>query len=270
MKRVGLLPAVAITMLLFSGVAGCSARVPPRPVPPPEAKPQLPPWYPEKPWDAKGEDERVYFEGKIVFDTDKSTIRPQSRVVLTQLLAWLQDNPDVSRIRLEGHTDSRASEEYNQGLSERRAIAVADWLVDNGLDHTRLLAVAFGEIRPIATNDSAVGRQENRRTSFHVAEVGGYRFRDEDPANGGLVLTVLSREERDELKKKAEVPVYVEPPVVPEKDIIKPVKRPQVNPEVQSDVTRAPIMRPGAAPAPAPDEPEPAPAPAQQTPSTDL
>jgi outer membrane protein OmpA-like peptidoglycan-associated protein len=250
MMRVLSLPALGVTLLLASALAGCSSRVPPRPVPPPEAKPQLPPWYPEKPWDAKGEDERVYFEGKIVFDTAKSTIRPESRAVLSRLLAWLQDNPDVSRIRLEGHTDSRASEEYNQGLSERRAVAVADWLVDNGLDHTRLLAVAFGELRPLADNDSAVGRQENRRTSFHVAEVGGYRFRDEDPSNGGLVLTVLSREERDEMKKKAEVPVYVPPPVVAERDIIKPVKRPQKDPaDAETLPPPAPEPPPDAAPA---------------------
>jgi outer membrane protein OmpA-like peptidoglycan-associated protein len=210
-------------------LAGCANEVPARPPPPPEAQPELPPWYPEKPWTEKGADDREFYFGKIVFDTDKSTIRAESKAVLDQLLAYLKQNPDISRIRLEGHTDERADEEYNQGLSERRAIAVADWLVDNGLDHNRILAVAFGETRPLAPNESAAGRQENRRTEFHVAEVAGNRFRGQEPTGGGLVLTVLSKEEREALEKQGEVPIYVPPKVVPEKNVFKPyppVERP--------------------------------------------
>ena len=206
---------------------GCSNRVPPRPVPPPEGVPELPPWYPETPWTSKTKGDRTFFGGKIVFDTARHTIRPESERVLKKLLTWLQENPDVSRVRLEGHTDSRAGEEYNQGLSERRAIAVADWLVDNGLDHTRILAVAFGETRPLVTNDNAVGRQENRRASFMPAEVNGRRWDDKDPTNGGLVLTVLSKEEREALKKKGEIPQYVPPPLKAERDIFKPVYQPR-------------------------------------------
>jgi hypothetical protein len=97
-------------------------------------------------------------------------------------------------------------------------------LVDNGLDANRLLSVAFGESRPIATNDSAVGRQENRRTSFHVAEVGGRRFKGQDPTNGGLVLTVLTKEEREEMKKVGEVPTYEPPPAKPIRDVFEPEK----------------------------------------------
>ena len=213
-----------IALAGFLALPGCAQQVPPRPVPQAEASPSLPPWYPEKPWNQRGEDARVFYTGKVVFDTAKSSIRPQSEEVLRQLLAWLQANPDVSRVRLEGHTDARAGEEYNQKLSERRSIAVANWLVDNGLDHNRLLSVAFGESRPIATNDSAVGRQENRRTSFHVAEVGGRRFKGQDPTGGGLVLTVLSKEERDAEKAVGEVPTYEPPPAKAIRDIFEPEK----------------------------------------------
>jgi len=107
-------------------------------------------------------------------------------------------------------------------LSERRAIAVADWLVDHGLDHNRLLAVAFGESRPLAPNDTAAGRQENRRAAFSIAEVGGHRFRGQDPTAGGLVLVVLSKEEREAMKKQGEVPTFTPPPVKIEKDVFKP------------------------------------------------
>ncbi|HHH28036.1 MAG TPA: OmpA family protein [Polyangiaceae bacterium] len=222
MRAARLLPALGASLLLTIGV-GCSKPPPPRPVPPPEAQPEIPPWFPEKPWNERAEDTRVFFEGKVVFDTDSSTIKPGAEQVLEQLLDWLQKNPDVSRIRIEGHTDNRASEEYNQGLSERRAIAVANWLVDHGLDHNRILAVAFGESRPLTRNDTPAGRQENRRAAFRPAEVDGRRFRGEDPTAGGLVLTVLSREEREALKKKAEVPKIELPPVKPEKNIIKPI-----------------------------------------------
>ncbi|MBW2459623.1 MAG: OmpA family protein, partial [Deltaproteobacteria bacterium] len=221
-----------------------------------EASPSLPPWYPAKPWNQKGQDARVFYTGKIVFTTAKSTIRPESEDVLRQLLAWLQANPDVSRVRLEGHTDERASDEYNQKLAERRSIAVADWLVDNGLDHNRLLSVAFGESRPIATNDSAVGRQENRRTSFHVAEVGGRRFKGQDPSGGGLVLTVLSKEEREALENVGEVPTYEPPPAKPIRDIFEPEKKRAFSGMLDVDVKAE--DKEGAPPPPAKDDDKPA------------
>lgn len=225
-------------------------------MPQPEASPSLPPWYPEKPWNQKGEDARVFYTGKVVFDTAKATIRPESEEVLRQLLAWLQANPDVSRLRLEGHTDERASDEYNQKLSERRSIAVADWLVDNGLDHNRLLSVAFGESRPIATNDSAVGRQENRRTSFHVAEVGGRRFKGQDPSGGGLVLTVLSKEEREAMEQVAEAPPpYKPPPAKPIRDIFEPEKKRAFSGMLDADVK---AEEKEGAPPPAKDDDKPA------------
>ncbi len=224
MIRRPFLPSVA-SLPLFVGALlslGCAQEIPPRPLPPLEKQAEIPPWFPEQPWNERRGDERTYFFGKVVFDTARHTIRPESKKVLEQLLAWLQANPDISRIRLEGHTDDRAGDEYNQALSERRATAVADWLVDNGLDHNRLLAVAFGETRPMATNDNALGRQENRRTAFYVAEVSGRRYRGEDPTNGGLVITILSKEERDAMKRKAEIPKYVPPKVNPERDVFKP------------------------------------------------
>jgi OOP family OmpA-OmpF porin len=200
---------------------GCSNQIPPRPLPQKEAKPKVPAWFPEEPWNKRQAAERDYYFGKVVFNTARHRLRPQSVKTLEKLLAWLQANPDISRIRLEGHTDSRAGDEYNQALSERRAIEVANWLVDHGLDHNRLLAVAFGETRPLWPNDTAAGRQENRRTGFFVAEVSGRRFRGEDPTNGGLVITILSKEEREAMKKKGEVPKYEPEPVVVEKDVFK-------------------------------------------------
>lgn len=209
-------------------VGGCSlslgcASVRVRPVPLPEEGRTLPAWYPEQPWDKGVKGDRIYLQGKVVFDTSRHQIRAESEAVLQQLLAYLEANPDVSRVRLEGHTDSRAGDEYNQALSERRAISVADWLVDRGLDHFRILAVAFGESKPLVPNDSATNMQENRRTEFHVAEVSGVRFRNDDPTAGGLVLEVKSKEEREKEKAQAKIPTYIPPPVNPTRDIIEPV-----------------------------------------------
>ena len=78
------------------------------------------------------------------------------------------------RVRVEGHTDSKGSDAYNQRLSQRRAEAVVKYLIGKGIDPSRLEAVGFGEGRPIAPNqnpdgsDNPTGRAKNRRTEFHV------------------------------------------------------------------------------------------------------
>jgi outer membrane protein OmpA-like peptidoglycan-associated protein len=251
MKIPRLLPAPSLlAAFALAGASGCAENIPPRPPPIHEAKPELPPWYPEPPWNSTDRPARTFFTGKILFDTDKSIIRADAEPVLQKLLAYLKDNPDISRLRLEGHTDARASEEYNQGLSERRALAIGDWLVDHGLDANRLLAVGFSELRPIAPNESAAGRQENRRTSFHVAEVSGIP-RGGDPTNGGLVVLVLTKEERDEMAKQAEVP---EPPPPAPFNPEGPVFKPEETPAAQQGAKTAPVDD-----KPPPDGPAPSP-----------
>jgi hypothetical protein len=82
---------------------------------------------------------------------------------------------------------------------------VCNWLVDNGVSHLRLLAVGFGERKPLGPNELAEGRAENRRTEFHVAEVDGKPYMGRDPTGGGLAIDVPSLEERqreEEERKK--------------------------------------------------------------------
>jgi OmpA-OmpF porin, OOP family len=141
------------------------------------------------------------------------------------LLAFVLQHPEVTLVRIEGHTDNRASDEHNMDLSARRSLRVCDWLVDHGVDNTRLLAVGFGKTRPIAPNDNAAGMQENRRTEFHVAEVNGRPFITKDPANGGYALVVKSLEERRLEREAANRP----PPSrqvkawAPEGDVVKAI-----------------------------------------------
>jgi len=213
-----------LTLSSLLALAACAELPPPRPVPTHDVQPKPPAWYPEAPWTAEGADGRVYLQGKVVFDSGRATLRPESLRVLNDLLAYLNANPEITRLRVEGHTDPRAGEDYNQKLSERRALAVADWLVDRGIDHDRLLAVAFGEVRPLWPQKTKDALQENRRTEFHVAEVNGNRFQGEDPTNGGLVIYVKSKAEREAERKTAPPPKVTIPPVKVERDVIKAVE----------------------------------------------
>lgn len=220
--------ALALAALPFvAGVAGCwNNALPLIQVPRSDEQLALPRWYPERPWTAKDADSRIYVEGKIIFDSDKATIRAgTSEKVLQTLLSFLNEHPEVTMVRVEGHTDDRASDEHNMDLSARRALTVCDWLVDHGIENTRLLAVGFGETRPIAPNHRADGMQENRRTEFHVAEVNGRPFILKDPANGGYAIFVKSAEQR-----RAEREALLHPPAPPkakpfvaEGDVVKPV-----------------------------------------------
>jgi outer membrane protein OmpA-like peptidoglycan-associated protein len=104
----------------------------------------------------------------ILFDFDSANIRPDAHRALTdvtQVFKAYANRP----ARVEGHTDSVASDEYNQSLSERRARSVADWLTSNGVERSRLTAAGHGEKKPVATNDTAAGRQLNRRVEVVIA-----------------------------------------------------------------------------------------------------
>ena len=105
---------------------------------------------------------------RINFDSDKAVIRPAGVPELQKALAFVQKHP-TAKISIEGHTDDRASNEYNQGLSERRAKAVRDYLVQNGVtDGGRIQTVGRGETQPIADNKTAQGRFQNRRVEILI------------------------------------------------------------------------------------------------------
>jgi outer membrane protein OmpA-like peptidoglycan-associated protein len=116
-------------------------------------------------YDKLTEDGRVATRG-ILFAFNSSAIRPESTPTLDEIGTMLQDHPDL-RIRIEGHTDSTGDDDYNQTLSEERAHAVLQFLVDEyGLDPSRLEAQGFGESAPVDTNDTPEGQQNNRRVEL--------------------------------------------------------------------------------------------------------
>jgi outer membrane protein OmpA-like peptidoglycan-associated protein/tetratricopeptide (TPR) repeat protein len=105
----------------------------------------------------------------LFFETAKYNIRPESEVELDRVVQFLQDNPTV-KIQLEGHTDNVGSAADNQKLSEARAWATVNYLVEKGIKGNRLMAKGFGATRPVADNKTEEGRAQNRRTELRVLE----------------------------------------------------------------------------------------------------
>lgn len=103
----------------------------------------------------------------VFFETAKADLRPESLTELNRLKKLLEDNPQL-RIQLNGHTDNVGSDTDNMDLSDARARAVYNYLVQNGIDASRLRSKGFGETVPIDSNDTTEGRQRNRRTEFVV------------------------------------------------------------------------------------------------------
>ncbi|MEO1451296.1 MAG: OmpA family protein, partial [Bacteroidota bacterium] len=107
----------------------------------------------------------------IYFDVAKSTLRDSSVAELERVHRIMQDNPGLI-VEIAGHTDSDATEAYNQRLSEARAAAVVEFLIMRDIDPDRMQSHGYGELQPIAPNDTPENKQLNRRTAFKVLSLG--------------------------------------------------------------------------------------------------
>jgi outer membrane protein OmpA-like peptidoglycan-associated protein len=103
----------------------------------------------------------------VLFDLNKATIRDESEEAL-QSIADIMNEYSNTIFHIEGHTDSTGSAEYNEKLSRERAASVEKWLEENGVPSNRLTSEGYGEERPIATNNTAAGRQDNRRVEISL------------------------------------------------------------------------------------------------------
>jgi outer membrane protein OmpA-like peptidoglycan-associated protein len=101
----------------------------------------------------------------IFFEFNKTTLLPASFPELDKVVSFIIDN-DIKMIEISGHTDSEGSDSYNQKLSEGRAAAVVTYLASKGVNPDRLLAVGYGEGRPIDSNQTEQGQAQNRRVEF--------------------------------------------------------------------------------------------------------
>lgn len=139
------------------GALLCADRTPapaPAPAPMPEPEPQPEPVF-----------EPVVLSSEVNFAFDSAELKPQAEITLNEVAHRLHENTEI-RVRIEGHTDSVGSAEYNQGLSQRRAESVRTYLISQGVAGDRMTAVGYGEERPVATNETPEGRALNRRVEI--------------------------------------------------------------------------------------------------------
>lgn len=122
--------------------------------------------------EVRGRETRISLSADVLFDFDKADLKPEARPQLEKVASLLKSSPKASAT-IEGHTDAKGDDAYNQKLSERRAESVRKWLADNGVAG-KLAARGYGKKKPVAPNttpdgkDSPEGRQKNRRVEIVV------------------------------------------------------------------------------------------------------
>ncbi len=199
--------ALASAAFVAPALSGCTASFkagaeattptpapPPPPPPPPAPVATTPPPPPPPPAAAavvtKGDS--VQIPGEIEFDTGSANFKAGggSDAVVDQLVAYLNDpaNKKITKLRIEGHTDNTGTADGNLTLSGQRALTVKNAAVAKGVKKERLLAVGFGQTKPIGDNTTEAGRAKNRRTEFRIAEIGGKKYLGLDPTGGGKVV----------------------------------------------------------------------------------
>jgi outer membrane protein OmpA-like peptidoglycan-associated protein len=114
--------------------------------------------------------DKLVIGDKVYFNTGQATLQRRSNILLDEIARIVKDHPDVPKVVIEGHTDSTGRYESNIRLSERRAEAVRTYLTKKGVPADRLEARGFGPDRPVATNDTAAGREANRRVEFIIVQ----------------------------------------------------------------------------------------------------
>jgi outer membrane protein OmpA-like peptidoglycan-associated protein len=130
-----------------------------------------------------GEGIKITFESGLLFDVNKAELKQASRDDLTRLATILNKYPDTN-ILLEGHTDATGTEEWNLELSKLRAQSVANYLAGRQVMETRFTTMGYGEAQPIAPNDTADGRQANRRVEVAIYANDKLKKVAEDKAGG--------------------------------------------------------------------------------------
>lgn len=121
--------------------------------------------------DARGCEESLILRG-VVFDNDSSKLTAQSEMILDSVADILSKRTQFKNIEVRGHTDSVGTDKYNMALSQRRADAVKAYLVGKGLSAGLFTTKGFGEAEPIAPNDTAEGREQNRRVTLEFSQAG--------------------------------------------------------------------------------------------------
>ena len=112
--------------------------------------------------------EQLKILDKVYFDTGKASIQKRSNALLDNIAQVLTVHPEIALVQIEGHTDTVGKPEQNKKLSQDRADSVRAYLVKKGVSEARLRAVGFGQEKPTQSNDTAAGREFNRRVEFNI------------------------------------------------------------------------------------------------------
>ena len=118
-------------------------------------------------------DTNIEILDKVYFEYDKAVIKKESYGILDAVAATLEGNPDISLVEIQGHTDSRGNDAYNLDLSDRRAAAVKQYLVDKGIGEDRLTSQGYGESQPLDRKKTEAAYAKNRRVEFLILKRGG-------------------------------------------------------------------------------------------------
>ena len=135
--------------------------------PAPEPEPEIPAEPPPK---AAMNTDKIDLSETVQFETDSAVLIARSKTLLDEVAKELTDHPEVKRVLIEGYTDAVASRKYNVKLSEERVAAVKAYLIDKGIDGSRLRTKGFGEAHPLGSNKTEEGRAKNRRVEFKVID----------------------------------------------------------------------------------------------------
>ncbi len=137
----------------------------------------------QKPYRLEGNE--IKTDKQVLFQTGTAILKPESNEALLIIKGYLDEKTYISLLRVEGHTDGDMPAAKQQQLSEDRALAVCKKLVEMGVDCKRLIAVGFGNNKPIADNTAAEGRSQNQRIVFINAALRGHNIGGQEPAGGG-------------------------------------------------------------------------------------
>jgi len=115
-------------------------------------------------------DKKIEILEKVQFEVDQAVLKPESYQLLNDVAQVIKENPQIKRINIEGHASIEGGDWHNLDLSDRRAKAVRDYLIQQNVDQSKLIGTGYGSSRPIADNNTQEGRERNRRVEFNVVD----------------------------------------------------------------------------------------------------
>ena len=138
----------------------------------------------------KLENGKLILEKAVTFKSGNAELTDEGKEALMQVKEFLIQKDYITTLRVEGHSDNSLADSISQSLTEKRALGVCKWLVQNGIDCKRLIAVGFGSTKPIATNDSPENKAQNRRMEFIPAALQG-RVIGDMPLHGAVLWPAI-------------------------------------------------------------------------------